>query len=168
MGAYWIHLVRPPVCPSVCRRLGFRSVTLVCFIISISKFISIFFVAMGRSLFIFSDVTFNMAAWRPSWIFRFPDLNFSFVLNIQASTEYPNFNSPNFTGTARVCMRRSLLIFSNITFKMGAWRPYWIFQFRSPTSVWLWISSPNFSSKLPLYMGRCLLIFSKVTSKTAT
>ena len=64
--------VRPSVCPSVCRRHGFRSVTQVCFGISISNFISMFFVAMDRSLFIFSDVTFKMTAWQPYWIFQFP------------------------------------------------------------------------------------------------
>ena len=30
---------------------------------------------MGRSLFIFSNVTFKMAAWQPYWIFRFPDFS---------------------------------------------------------------------------------------------
>ena len=43
-----------------------------------------------------------------------------------------------------VAMGRSLLIFSDVTFKMAARQPYWIFQF--PDSlVWLLISSPNFS-----------------------
>ena len=31
---------------------------------------------------IFNDVTFKMAAWRPYWIFQFPDSNFSLSLNI--------------------------------------------------------------------------------------
>ena len=30
VGVYWIHLVRPSVCPSVCRRYGFRSRSLLC------------------------------------------------------------------------------------------------------------------------------------------
>ena len=106
------------VCPSVCRRHGFRSVTKVFFGISISNFICMLFVAIGRSLLIFSDVTFKMAAWWPYWIFRFPDSNFSLALK----------SSPNFTGTSLVCMERSLLIFSNVTFKMAAWWPYWICQ----------------------------------------
>ena len=37
--------------------------------------------------------------------------------------------SPNFTDTLLVCMGRSLLIFSNGTFKMAAWRSYWIFRY---------------------------------------
>ena len=36
-GVYWIHLVRLSVCPSVCRRHGFRSISQVCFGISISN-----------------------------------------------------------------------------------------------------------------------------------
>ena len=88
------------VCPSVCRRHDFRSVTKVFFGISISNFICMLFVAIGRSLLIFSDVNIKMAAWWPYWIFRFPDSNFSLALK----------SSPNFTGTSLVCMERSLLI----------------------------------------------------------
>ena len=65
--------VRLSVCPSVCRRHGFRSISQVSFRISISNFICMLIVAIGRSLLIFSDVTCKMAAWRPYWIFWFPD-----------------------------------------------------------------------------------------------
>ena len=74
--------VRLSVCPSVCRRHGFRSISQVCFGISISNFICMLMVAIGRSLLIFSDVTFKMAAWQPYWIFWFPDSNFTLALNI--------------------------------------------------------------------------------------
>ena len=74
--------VCPSVRPSVCRRHGFRSISQVCFGISISNFICMLMVDIGRSLLIFSDVTFKMAAWRPYWIFWFPDSNFSLALNI--------------------------------------------------------------------------------------
>ena len=73
----------PSVCPSVCRRHGFRSISQVCFGISISNFICMLMVAIGRSLLIFSIVTFKMAAWRPYCIFWFPDSNFSLALNIK-------------------------------------------------------------------------------------
>ena len=53
----------------LCRWHGFRSVSQVCFGISISNFIWLLMVAIGSSLLIFSDVTFKMAAWRPYWIF---------------------------------------------------------------------------------------------------
>ena len=69
--------VCPSVRPSVCRRHGFRSISQVCFGISISNFICMLMVAIGRRLLIFSDVTFKMAAWRPYWIFWFPDSNFT-------------------------------------------------------------------------------------------
>ena len=75
--------VRLSVCPSVCRRHGFRSISQVCVGISISNFICMLMVAIGRSLLIFSVVTFKMAAWRPYWIFWFPDSNFSLALNIK-------------------------------------------------------------------------------------
>ena len=93
-GVYWIHLVRPSVrpsvCPSVCRRHGFRSISQVCFGISISNFICILMVAIGRSLFIFSDVTFKMAAWWPYWIFWFPDSNLTLTLNINFKLQRHN------------------------------------------------------------------------------
>ena len=72
----------PSVRPSVCRRHGFRSITQVCFGIIISNFICMLMVAISRSLLIFNDVTFKMAAWRPYWIFWFPDSNFTLALNI--------------------------------------------------------------------------------------
>ena len=77
----------PSVRLSVCRRHGFRSISPVCFGISISNFICMLMVAIGRSLLIFSDVTFKMAAWRPYWIFWFLDskLYFGFEYQLQTS-----------------------------------------------------------------------------------
>ena len=72
----------PSIRPSVCRRHGFRSISQVSCEISISNFICMLTVAIGRSLSIFSDVTFKMAAWRPYWIFWFLDSNFTLALNI--------------------------------------------------------------------------------------
>ena len=82
--------VRPSVRPSVCRRHGFRSISQVCFGISISNFICMLMVVIGRSLLIFSDVTFKMAAWRPYWIFWFPDSNFTLALNINFKLQRHN------------------------------------------------------------------------------
>ena len=45
-----------------CRWHGFLGVTQVCFGVSISNFTCMLFVAMGRSLYIVSDITFKMAA----------------------------------------------------------------------------------------------------------
>ena len=93
-GVYWIHLVCPSVSlsvhPSVCRWHGFQSISQVCFRISISNFICMLMVAIGRSLLIFSDVTFKMAAWRPYWIFWFLDSNFSLALNINFKLQWHN------------------------------------------------------------------------------
>ena len=82
--------VRPSVCPSVCRRHGFRSISQVCFGISISNFICMLMVAIGRSLLIFSDVTFKMSAWRPYWFFWFPDSNLTLALNINFKLQRHN------------------------------------------------------------------------------
>ena len=46
----------------LCRRHGFSSMTQVCFGISVSNFMRMSFVAVGRSLMIFSYVAFKMAA----------------------------------------------------------------------------------------------------------
>ena len=89
-GIYWIHLVRPSVCPSVCRRHGFRSISQVCFGISISNFMCMLMVVIGRSLLIFSDITFKMAAWQPYWIFWFPNSNFNLPLNINSKLQRHN------------------------------------------------------------------------------
>ena len=82
--------VRLSIRPSVCRRHGFRSISQVCFGISISNFICMLMVAISRSLLIFSDVTFKMAAWRPYWIFWFPDSNFTLALNINFKLQRHN------------------------------------------------------------------------------
>ena len=49
---YWIHLVRQSVGPSVWRLHGFQSISQVCFRISISNFMCMLMVAIGRSLLI--------------------------------------------------------------------------------------------------------------------
>ena len=82
--------VRPSVRLSVCRRHGFRSLSQVCFGISISNFICMLMAAIGRSLLIFSDVTFKMAAWQPYWIFWFPDSTFTLALNINFKLQQHN------------------------------------------------------------------------------
>ena len=84
--SYWKTSVRP----SVCRRHGFRSISQVCFGISISNFMCMLMVAIGRSLLIFSDVTFKMAALQPYFIFWFPDSNFTLALNINFKLQRHN------------------------------------------------------------------------------
>ena len=76
--------------PFVCRRHGFRSISQVSCGISISNFICMLMVAIGRGLLIFSDVTFKMAAWRPYWIFWFLDSNFTLALNINFKLQRHN------------------------------------------------------------------------------
>ena len=158
-GVYWIHLVRPSVCPSVCRRHGFRSISQVCFGISISNFICMLMVAIGRSLLIFSDVTFKMAAWRPYWIFWFPDSNFTLALNINFKLQRHN--------TYVYGLEPFDFI---ITTSFSKWPPgghIGFFGFQTLTLVWLWISTPNLSGTIIMYMYRSLWIFSNVNFKMA-
>ena len=76
--------------PSVCRWHGFWSISQVSFGISISNFICMLMVAIGRSLLIFSDVTFKMATWWSYWIFWFPDSNFTLAFNINFKLQRHN------------------------------------------------------------------------------
>ena len=114
---------------------------------------------MCRSLLIFSNVNFKMAARQPYWNFWFPDSNFSLALNINCKLKWHN---------TYIYMGRSLLIFSDVTFKMATWQPYWIFwfpdwlyfdfEYQLQTSVakylciWVrayWFSVTSFSKWLP-------------------
>ena len=69
-------------------------------------------------------------------------------------------STPNLSGTILMYMCRSLLIFSNVNFKMAARQPYWNFCFRTLTLVWLSISTANLSGTIliysvsPIYRGR--------------
>ena len=141
----------------LCRWQGFRDVSQVCFGISISNFISMLMVVIGKSLLIFSEVAYKMSAWWPYWIFWFPDSNFSLALNINS----------NLSGTILMYMCRSLLIFSNVNSKLPPGSHIGIFGFRTLTFVWLWISTANLSGTILIYMGRSPLIFSDVTFKMA-
>ena len=71
----------------------------------------------------------------------------------------------NFICMLMVAIGGSLLISSDVTFKMDAWRPYWSFGFQTLTLLWLWISTSNFSVTILMCMGRSLLIFSNVIFK---
>ena len=167
------HLVRPSACPSICLSVqlgwhGFRSVTQVCFRISISNFIYLYFVAMmDTSLWIFSDVTFNMLAWRwiwsPNWHItcmygkdfqqcHFQNGRLAAILDYGVSGPFRwhgfqgvtqvwfGISISNFICMLFVAMDRSMLIFSNVTSKMAAWWSCWIFGFRTTTLFWLLIS----------------------------
>ena len=83
---------------------------------------------MCRSLLIFSNFNFKMAARRPYWIFCFRTV----------TLVWPWISTPNLSGTKLINVGRVLFIFKDATFKMAAWRPYWIF----------WLLDSNFSSAL--------------------
>ena len=97
----------------------FRSVTQVCLGISISISYAWCFVAMGRNLFIFSDVTSKMDGWQSYWIFRFPDASFILALDIKSRLHWH----------ITCVYGKKPFDFSHVTFKMAAWQPYWIFWY---------------------------------------
>ena len=88
VGAYWFSVTLISKWPpgSHIGIFGFRTLTLVWLWISTANLSDTILIYMGRSLLIFSDVTFKMAAWRPYWIFWFPDwLYFGFEYQLQTS-----------------------------------------------------------------------------------
>ena len=103
----------------LCRWQGFRYVSQVCFGISISNFICMLMVVIGKSLLIFSEVTLKMAPGGHIGCFGFQTLTLVWLW----------ISTPNLNGTILMNMRRSLLIFSNVNFKMAARQPYWNFWF---------------------------------------
>ena len=136
----------------LCRWHGFRSVSQVCFGISISNFICMLMVVIGRRLLIFSNVTCKRAASRPYWIFLFPDSNFSLALNINSKLKWHN---------TYIYIWVAAYWFSETS--LSKWLPgghIGYFGFLTLTLVWLWISTPNFSGTMLIYMGKSLVIFS--------
>ena len=86
-------------------------------------------VVIGRSLLIFSDVTFKMAAC--SGLCRWHGFR-------SVSQVCLGISISNFICMLMVVIGRSLLICSDVTFKKAAWWPYWI----------LWFLDSNFSLAL--------------------
>ena len=109
----------PSVRPSVCRRHGFRSISQVCFGISISNFISRLMVVIGR-IYWFSAT--SLSKWPPSGHIEFLGFQTLTLVWLWISTS-------NFSDTILMYMGRSLMIFSNVIFKIAAWWPYLIFRF---------------------------------------
>ena len=118
---YWIH--RLSVCPSFCRWHGFQSATQVCFGISISYTCCLWLWAEACW---FSTMSLSkFATCRLYWIFGVWTLTLIWLW----------ISSSNFSGTSLACIGRSVLIFSNVTFKMATWRPYWILLASTPSLV---------------------------------
>ena len=122
---------------------GFQTLTLVWLWISTANLSGTILIYMGRSLLIFSDVTFKMAAWRPYWIFWFPDqLYFGFEYQLQTSV------------AKYLCIWVRAYWFSVTSF--SKWLPgghirffgFWMAWFRQRNSSLLW----NFSFKFHVHV----------------
>ena len=108
------------ILPRVCRRHGFRSITQVCVGISISKkFHKHIVCGYGQEPVDFQWCHFQNGRLGAILVFRFLESNFSLPLNIQTFTD--SYWSPDFNNSSLMSIGKSLLIFSNVTFKMAAW-----------------------------------------------
>ena len=122
------------------------------------------FVAIGRSLLIFSDATYKMAVWWPYWIFRFLESNFSLALNIGSKLHWHitcvygkksiDFQQCQFQNGCLVAIFDFSL--SGLSSGHGFW---------SITRDCFGILISNFICMLFVAMGQSLLIFSCVTFK---
>ena len=122
---------------------GFRSISQVCFGISISNFICMLVLVIGSSLLIFSDDTTKMAAWWPYWIFWFPDCNFSLALNINSKLKWYN---------TYVYVFGAYILSAMLISKWLSGSHIGFFCFRTLTLVWLWISTSNLSGTILIYI----------------
>ena len=129
---------------------GFRTLTLLWLWISTSNFSSPILMYMCRSLFIFSNVNFKMAARQPYRNFWFLDSSFSLALNINCKLKWHN----------TYIYGLEPIDFQWRHFQNGCLAAILDFLVSGLTLLWLWISTPNFSGKVLMYMGKSLLIFS--------
>ena len=143
---------------------GFRTLTLVCLWIPTPNFSGTILLYMGRSRLIFSNVIFKMAAWRPYWFFRFLDSEGGMVSGVLSQVCF-RVSILNFICILMVVIGKSILIFSDFTSKMAAWRPFCIFGFQTLTFVWLWKSTPNYSGTVLMYMDRTYWFTAMLKSK---
>ena len=129
---------------------GFQTLTLVWLWISTPNLSGTILMYMCRSLLIFSNVNFKMAARQPYWNFWFPDSNFSLAMNINCKLKWHN----------TYIYGQEPIDFQWRHFQNGRLASILDFLVSRLTLLWLWISTPNFSGKVLMYMGKSLLIFS--------
>ena len=112
---------------------------------------------MCRSLLIFSNVNFKIAARRPYWIFLFPDPNFSLALNINSKLKW--HNTYIYIWVAAYWFTETSLSKWPLGGRIGC------FGFRTLTLVWFWISTLNFSGTMLMIWVRAywfsVTLFSK-------
>ena len=122
---------------------GFRTLTLVWLWILTPNLSGTILIYMGRSLLIFIDITFKMAAWWPYWIFWFLDsLLFGFEYQLQTSV------------AKYLCIWVRAYWFSVTSF--SKWLPgghirffgFWMAWFRQCNSSLLW----NFNFKFHVHV----------------
>ena len=157
--------LRLSVHPSVCRRHGFRSVIQYCFGISISNCICMLYVAMDRSLLIFSDVTFTMAAWQPYWIVWFPYSKFWLAFSIRSKLHLCTWEEAYWPIDFQQCHFQTghlAAMLNCLVFGLCRWHGCW-----GVTQICFEISISNFIWILSVAMEKNLLIFSDITFKMA-
>ena len=120
---------------------------------------------MGRSLSIFKDVTFKMAAWRPYLIFRYLNTAVGMVsgASLNIALEF------QFQISYACCLWLWAEAYWFSAMSLSKWPPgrhIGFFGFRTLTLVWLGISNPNFTGTSLVCMGE-VYWFSRVIFKMA-
>ena len=129
---------------------SFRSVSQVCFGISVSNFMCMSFMAEAYWL-----SAMSLSKWLPGG-------HIVFFGSWTLTLVWHKRSDPNFSNTLPVCMCRSLWIFSVTIFKMAAWQPYWIVGFLdSNLNLALNIKS-KLKSSVIVSVGRFLVILNDV------
>ena len=152
VGAYWFSAMLISKWPpgSHIGIFGFWTLTLVWLWISTANLSGTILMYMCRSLLMFSNVNFKMAARQPDWNFWFLDFNFSLALNINCKLKWHN----------TYIYGQEPIDFQRHHFQNGRLAAILDFLVSGLTLLWLWISTANFSGKVLMYMGKSLLIFS--------
>ena len=141
LDGFWVHRTARP---SVCRRHGFRSVSQICFGISISCAFSLGLWA-EPCLFLFSAV--SLSKWLHGshiGFFGFRTLSFSLTFHILVQTSVGNY----------LCIWKESYRFSALL--LSKWLPgshIGFLCFRTINPAWLWTSNPKFRSTLALCMS---------------
>ena len=141
----------------------FRTLTLVWLWISTPNLSGTILIYMDRSLLIFIDVTFKMAAWWPYWIFWFLDkLLFGFEYQLQTSVaKYLCIWVRAYWFSVSSFFVNGCLV-ANLDFSVSEWH-----GFGSVTQVCFGISVSNFMCMSLVAVGRSLTIVSYVAFKMA-
>ena len=124
----WLWIPTPNFSGTALMYMG-RSLTLIWLWISTPNFRGTILMYMGRSLFDFQLRHFQNGRLAAIWDFSVSRLGRRHGFRTISRVCF-GISNWNFMCMLMVVIGRSLLIVSDVTFKMAAWQPYWIFWFQ--------------------------------------